>query len=319
MPEISIIVPLYNVEQYVNKCVDSILSQTFTDLEVILIDDGSPDSSGQIADDYAKHDSRVKVRHINNGGLSAARNAGIEIATGRYLGFVDGDDYIAPTMYEVLHQAITKADAQLAICGIYDVYPGHDPKQKPVFYRELNRDEATQMIFEGNIISVHAVNKLYARAIFSELRYPVGKYHEDSYVILDVLAGCQRVAVDSQQLYYYLHREGSINTERFSDKQFDFIKAWQQNELRLAGSSPKLQHVAHQRVCFANMLVLDKMIRGQALTSYPKEKNAIVHYLRSNIFFIIKDDIFTWQRKVAMVVLLVSVRLYGRVIGMYQG
>ncbi|NST07596.1 glycosyltransferase, partial [Enterococcus faecalis] len=122
MPKISIIVPVYNVEKYLEKCVRSILAQTFTDFELILVDDGSPDSSGAMCDQFAEQDQRVKVIHKENGGLSDARNAGIEIATGEYLGFVDSDDYIADDMYELLYTNIVKEDADLSICGIYDVY-----------------------------------------------------------------------------------------------------------------------------------------------------------------------------------------------------
>ncbi|HDV0860284.1 TPA: glycosyltransferase, partial [Enterococcus faecalis] len=126
MPKISIIVPVYNVEKYLEKCVRSILAQTFTDFELILVDDGSPDSSGAMCDQFAEQDQRVKVIHKENGGLSDARNAGIEIATGEYLGFVDSDDYIADDMYELLYTNIVKEDADLSICGIYDVYEGKE-------------------------------------------------------------------------------------------------------------------------------------------------------------------------------------------------
>ncbi|HEL7541574.1 TPA: glycosyltransferase, partial [Enterococcus faecalis] len=130
MPKISIIVPVYNVEKYLEKCVRSILAQTFTDFELILVDDGSPDSSGAMCDQFAEQDERVKVIHKENGGLSDARNAGIEIATGEYLGFVDSDDYIADDMYELLYTNIVKEDADLSICGIYDVYEGKEPVEK---------------------------------------------------------------------------------------------------------------------------------------------------------------------------------------------
>ncbi|WP_154064713.1 glycosyltransferase family 2 protein, partial [Enterococcus faecalis] len=134
MPKISIIVPVYNVEKYLEKCVRSILAQTFTDFELILVDDGSPDSSGAMCDQFAEQDQRVKVIHKENGGLSDARNAGIEIATGEYLGFVDSDDYIADDMYELLYTNIVKEDADLSICGIYDVYEGKEPVEKQQQY-----------------------------------------------------------------------------------------------------------------------------------------------------------------------------------------
>ncbi|EGO6689884.1 glycosyltransferase, partial [Enterococcus faecalis] len=163
MPKISIIVPVYNVEKYLEKCVRSILAQTFTDFELILVDDGSPDSSGAMCDQFAEQDQRVKVIHKENGGLSDARNAGIEIATGEYLGFVDSDDYIADDMYELLYTNIVKEDADLSICGIYDVYEGKEPVEKQQQYIVLDKVAAMKMILEAKVVSVHAVNKLYKK------------------------------------------------------------------------------------------------------------------------------------------------------------
>ncbi|MFR2551722.1 MAG: glycosyltransferase [Clostridioides difficile] len=146
MPKISIIVPVYNVEKYLEKCVRSILAQTFTDFELILVDDGSLDSSGAMCDQFAEQDQRVKVIHKENGGLSDARNAGIELATGEYLGFVDSDDYIADDMYELLYTNIVKEDADLSICGIYDVYEGKEPVEKQQQYIVLDKVAAMKMI-----------------------------------------------------------------------------------------------------------------------------------------------------------------------------
>ena len=245
MCEISIIVPVYKVEKYLKKCVDSILAQTFSDFELILVDDGSPDNSGRICDDYAKKDARVRVVHKQNGGLSSARNAGIEVAKGKYLGFVDSDDYIAEDMYELLYKAIIKEEADLSICGIYDVYEGKDPIIKPTIKKTVTAEEALLLILQGNIISVHAVNKLYKRELFSTIRYPEGKYHEDSFIIVDLLNQCHKVAIDSEQKYYYYHRLGSINTESFSEKQFEFIEAWENNEIKLKDRSQEIkkQHI----------------------------------------------------------------------------
>lgn len=308
MCEISIIVPVYKVEKYLRKCVDSILAQTFTDFEVILVDDGSPDNSGKICDEYAEKDSRVRVLHKANGGLSSARNAGIEIAKGKYLGFVDSDDYIAEDMYELLYNNILKENADMSICGIYDVYEGKEPIVKPTIEKVVSADEALLLILQGNIISVHAVNKLYKRELFSKVRYPEGKYHEDSFIIVDLLEQCQKVAIDSKQKYYYYHRLGSINTETFSEKQFEFIEAWEANEQKLKGKNQEIRTAAHQRVCFANFLVLDKIVAADAMDL--PEMKTIVKYLRSNFMFIMKNNIFTKSRKISMLLLLFSVHLY---------
>ncbi|MCC4122244.1 glycosyltransferase [Enterococcus faecalis] len=308
MPKISIIVPVYNVEKYLEKCVRSILAQTFTDFELILVDDGSPDSSGAMCDQFAEKDQRVKVIHKENGGLSDARNAGIELATGEYLGFVDSDDYIADDMYELLYTNIVKEDADLSICGIYDVYEGKEPIVKSLIQGTFSREEALLLILQGNIISVHAVNKLYKRKLFADLRYPKGKYHEDSFIIVDLLSECQKVSIDSTQKYYYYHRMGSINTETFSDKQFEFIEAWEKNELKLKGKGAVIEEAAHQRVCFANFLVLDKILISNA--SKEKETKQIVRYLRKNFIFIMKNKVFTKSRKLSMILLMFGLPFY---------
>ncbi|MDT2638331.1 glycosyltransferase family 2 protein [Enterococcus dongliensis] len=309
MCEISIIVPVYNVEKYLKKCVDSILNQTFKDFELILVDDGSPDSSGAICDQYAEKDSRVKVIHKKNGGLSDARNAGIEVAKGKYLGFIDSDDYIAEDMYELLHNNIVRENADLSICGIYDVYQERQAIKKERIKRTVTSLEAMVLIFEGNNISVHAVNKLYKRKVFSGIRYPMGKYHEDSFIIVEILDKCKTVVIDSIQKYYYVHRAESINTEKFSNRQFDFIEAWELNENKVLGRSRKLDIAAHQRVCFANFLVLDKIIKNNVSDEVTETKK-IISYLRRNYFFILKNHVFTTKRKISMTLLMFSLHLY---------
>ncbi|EGO8248310.1 glycosyltransferase, partial [Enterococcus faecalis] len=251
MPKISIIVPVYNVEKYLEKCVRSILAQTFTDFELILVDDGSPDSSGAMCDQFAEQDQRVKVIHKENGGLSDARNAGIEIATGEYLGFVDSDDYIADDMYELLYTNIVKEDADLSICGIYDVYEGKEPVEKQQQYIVLDKVAAMKMILEAKVVSVHAVNKLYKKEIFEDIRYPVGMITEDGAVILSILEHTEKIVIDTQQKYYYFHRANSISSNLFSKKDLDTINVWKENEKYILDQYPELSNVVHTRVCWA--------------------------------------------------------------------
>lgn len=316
MCEISIIVPVYKVEKYLEKCVDSILAQTFTDFELILVDDGSPDRSGAMCDEYAQKDSRVRVIHKENGGLSSARNAGIDVAKGRYLGFVDSDDYIAADMYELLYQEITQSQADLAICGIYDVYEGKPPKIKKKIHEVVSPEEALLLILQGNIISVHAYNKLYKKNLFDEIRYPIGKYHEDSFIIVDVLDKCNKVAINSSQKYYYFHREGSITTESFSEKQFEFIEAWEKNELKIKGRKNTLEMAAHQRVCFANFLVLDKIVKTGSFNI--DGTNEIISYLRRNFLFIMRNSIFTRGRKLSLCLLMLNKHLYSLPVKLHE-
>jgi hypothetical protein len=156
---------------------------------------------------------------------------------------------------------------------------------------------------------VHAYNKLYKKEIFESLRYPVGKYHEDSYIIVNVLDRCKKIAINTKQMYYYYHRDGSITGQKFSNKQLEYIDAWEKNELLVKGRSQKLDEAAHQRVCFANFLMLDKIIASKQDKVVPATQN-IVKYLKSNYLFIMKNSIFTKKRKVSMSLLMIGLNFY---------
>lgn len=309
MCEISIIVPVYKVEPYLRKCVDSILAQTFTDFEVILVDDGSPDNSGKICDEYASKDSRVRVIHKKNGGLSSARNAGIDVARGKYLGFVDSDDYIEKDMYELLYDNIVKEQADLSICGVYDLYANREPKILKTQYMVLSKIEAMKMILEAKVVSVQAWNKLYKKEIFDTIRYPEGVITEDAAVILPVLDKTEKVVIDTQQKYYYFHRENSITSSRFGEKDLDTINVWKENEIWIKERHPELSSVAHTRTCWAHFIVLDKIVISNRERNYKGTKE-ILNFLRSNYFFILKNQYFTRNRKIAATVLQLNVRFY---------
>ncbi len=229
MPEISIIVPVYKVENYLEKCINSILEQTFTDFELILVDDGSPDGSGQICDIYATIDRRVRVIHQENGGLSAARNAGLESATGRYIGFIDSDDYIHPKMYEKLYEALQKNKADLSICNYnyVDNYGNIDSEKQRkdhIVTEVLNREKAFEKIdplVEGYSFYVTAWNKLYKRELFKNIKFLKGHVHEDEYIVHHIFSRCSKIAVIEDPLYMYVQRDGSIMNSVGTQKSLD--------------------------------------------------------------------------------------------------
>ena len=187
---VSVIVPIYKVEPYLKKCVDSIRNQTYKNLEIILVDDGSPDECPKMCDDFAKEDNRIKVIHRKNGGLSAARNSGLEIATGKYIGFVDSDDYIHSKMYEILVGRLEEKSADLAVCRVQDVFEIGEEEALSTEEKveTMTNVEALKSIY-GNwgTDMVVAWNKLYKRELFEELRYNEGKVHEDEFMIHKVL------------------------------------------------------------------------------------------------------------------------------------
>lgn len=309
MPKISIIVPVYNVEKYLEKCVRSILAQTFTDFELILVDDGSPDGSGAMCDQFAEQDQRVKVIHKKNGGLSDARNAGIEIAQGEFLGFVDSDDYIEEDMYEMMYKNTIETNADIATCGVYDVYSNQKIQIKENFRKILTSEEALKVFFEGTVSNVNVTSKMFKRHLFEEIRFPVGKTIEDAFVIVDLSIKAKTIALDTTQKYYYFHREGSIMTESFSQKNFDMIEAYQRNLKLVKEHFPNLIEHAEVRLCWANFIVLDKIILSNQLGKVKEEKE-IVEYLRKHFSLIMKTPNLTKAWKLSMCVLLVSVHLY---------
>lgn len=211
---ISVVVPIYNVEHYLERCLDSIISQTYTNLEIILVDDGSTDRSGAIADAYAAKDSRVKVIHQKNGGLSIARNTGIEACRGEYLLFIDSDDYIAPNMCERLLSRLTEADADIAIGGFYRVDSHGTAEFAPPSQQINSKTDITQQYFKNKSAYLVIVwNKLYKTALFrfpTPLRFAPHMLEEDEIFSYRILYRASRIVTVDQPLYYYVQREGSI-------------------------------------------------------------------------------------------------------------
>lgn len=228
MPQISVIVPVYKVEPYLHRCVDSILGQTYTDFELILVDDGSPDNCPAICDEYAEKDSRVHVIHQENGGLSAARNAGIDWAfansDSEWLSFIDSDDYVHSEYLERLLNTAKEQCADLVFCTLTAFTEGDDGYKEIEFWGtpccaaktdvEILR-EATQMR-NGNISGHHVIacNKLYKKRVFSDIRYPYGQVHEDEAVAHRVLGTCEKVVGIAEPLYYYRQHPNSITKEQ---------------------------------------------------------------------------------------------------------
>lgn len=213
-PLISVIVPVYNVEKYLPKCLDSLLAQTWQELEIIVVDDGSPDNSWGIMQEYARRDSRVRPIRQKNGGLSAARNAGVEAARGEWIGFLDSDDYVAPEMYERLYRAAAEQGAQMAVCSFTYVTPDGKPipRTSPITKNEALSGIQMMERLAGpqNWYYITAWNRLYQKKLFDTVRFPVGKLHEDEYTAHLFYWQCERVAIVKEAMYYYVQQDGSI-------------------------------------------------------------------------------------------------------------
>ena len=227
-PLLSIIVPVYDVERYLPKCMDSILAQTFTDFELILVDDGSPDNCPALCDAAAAKDARIRVIHQKNGGLSAARNAGLDAARGAWIGFVDSDDYIAPEMYEALYHAVQSTGADLALCDYAEVDETGAPCQSMHIRLEKKDFTGRDLLKNATDSTIQpAWNKLYRRDVFAQLRYPEGKLNEDLFLIPEICLNTQKAVVVPRALYYYVQRGGSIMSGNKTLRHFDAAEAAQ--------------------------------------------------------------------------------------------
>ena len=225
---ISIIVPVYNVKDYLKTCIDSIVSQTYTNLEIILVDDGSTDGSGEILDAYKKNDERIIVIHKTNGGLSDARNFGIDRHTGEYLFFVDSDDYIHIDTIRLMYNVLKRTDSDIVECGIAHVYDKSNCHifEKPLShnYKVYDHDEAVERVINYKS-KIMAWNKLYKSSLFKEIRYPVGKINEDVYTTPYVIDKCDKYTYLDAVLYAYVQRDNSIMNRKFNKKRLDIIGA----------------------------------------------------------------------------------------------
>lgn len=223
MPAISVIVPVYKVEKYINKCIDSILEQTFIDFELLLVDDGSPDNCGAICDTYAQRDKRVKVIHKENGGLSDARNVALDVMQGEYVFFVDSDDWITNDALETMYSALRRTGAEVATGNIISVY--EDGKEKTLY-----SPTSVETILKGEellttLLRPNACNRLYKAEIFKNLRYPVERLYEDAFVYHKILAQIDSMVLTGKCSYFYLVRNGSIMNSKYNIKFTDIVDA----------------------------------------------------------------------------------------------
>ena len=238
MSLISVIVPVYKVEPYLERCVDSLLGQTFSDFDLVLVDDASPDSCGQICERYAAKDPRVFTVHRENGGLSAARNTGLDWvfshSDSAWIAFVDSDDWVREDYLEKLYQAAVGQQAELAICGVTNIYD-RDWDGPPMYETELPTETIDGLTALSRIDTAwHYIvvwNKLYKKTLFNSLRFPVGKFHEDEFLVHRVFHLCKRIAIINNPLYFYFHRNGSIMKTAVYPKRFDY---WEALEERLS-------------------------------------------------------------------------------------
>lgn len=253
-PLISVIVPVYKVEAYLDRCVQSIVDQTYRNLEIILVDDGSPDNCGAMCDAWAEKDSRIKVIHKENGGGARARNIGLEYASGQYIGFVDSDDFIAPEMYQYLYQLHRKTQCDIAECG-YSIVYGHDFPEDDATdtYTVLNTEAALKENIRDCICRQLVWNKLYRRETIGAIRMVEGKTIDDEFFTYRVLAQAKTVAVGSRKMYAYRQQDNSVMHQKYSLKWLGAVEARLERYLFLQDRFPALEADAGTNLLFTCM------------------------------------------------------------------
>ena len=280
---ISVIVPVYKVEPYLRRCVDSVLAQTFSDFDLILVDDGSPDNCGGICEEYARRDGRVHVIHQENGGLSAARNAGIDWAVAnsdsQWLAFVDSDDWVHPEFLLRLYTIVQETGCLLSACGFFCTGGEDFPALGVPEYRVLSADDYYCPEERGRDVLAIAWNKLYHKSLFDALRYPVGKLHEDEFTTYLAVYRAGKVGVTRDTLYAYYQNPGGIMLSQWTPKKLHILEA-EENQIAFAQENVNerlLKKAAKQYIYSAGMQI------GHARRWENPEKGRLLRTLRKKL------------------------------------
>lgn len=270
-PLISVIVPVYKVEAYLDRCIQSIVEQTYQNLEIILVDDGSPDRCPIMCDFWAKKDNRIKVMHKENGGLSDARNVGMASASGELIGFVDSDDWISPNMYQLLYEHMVETCSDISACGVEMVWEEENNVPARMLTKAkngiLSQKEAMQAIIEESWLKQPVWYKLYKASLIRDLTFPIGKYHEDVFWSYQAVARAERVCVFDTPLYFYLQRSNSIMGQAFSEKRLDALDAQRQRLFFLRQYYPDLVTIAEKNAWFFSRYLMQQAIKEHASES----------------------------------------------------
>lgn len=282
-PLITVIVPIYNVENYLKKCLNSIINQQYKKLEILLIDDGSTDLSGKIADEYAAKDNRIKVVHKENGGLSDARNYGLKIMTGEYVTFIDSDDYVTEDyvsfMFNLLKQ--TNFTAPLAICSLINVY-GNSGRQKDngnQTEKVLSGKKCIEMMCYHNLVDTCAYAKLGKKELYSNDFFPKGKLFEDIGSTYKLLLQCDKVACGFIGKYYYVIRPNSIVTAKFSNKKLDLLEMTDQMAQSVVAAHPDLKNAVLRRQVYARFSTLNQTLNTKNVKDTQLK---LIKYIKTN-------------------------------------
>ena len=316
MDKVSIIVPVYNVEDCLSYCVDSLRQQTYKNIEIILVDDGSTDSSGEICDQYAREDDRIKVLHIENGGLSNARNTGVKESSTDWIVFIDSDDYYDHRAIEYLVKLRDKYRVDLVATPVIEVrnYENSDllGDFREKYSGKLDRRTALEQMFYGNYVGTHSGGKLYKKEILLRFPYPNGMLYEDLSLAYEHIASCENIAVSALNLYKYYRRPGSIVNSKYSDRLLDFYKAMEWNRAYIERDYPndkEMRRALNVRYVFNGLHIIHAMLSSDMYAEVNKIRKEYIQYFKD----VILNSNVTRKNKVKYILFLVSAKLYNTI------
>ena len=303
-PLISVIIPIYKVEEYLQRCIDSVVNQTYKNLEIILVDDGSPDRCPQLCDEWAAIDSRIQVIHKSNEGLSSARNIGLDICNGEYICFIDSDDWVATDMVEVLLNQCKTFQVQMTVCGRYDVFDGKHTQfiaNTPCKNEIIDVRTAVSQMLLGQGIDSSSCGKLFHYSLWKNIRFPFGKLYEDIAILYKVVLQSNNVALVSRPLYYYYRHDQSITTAAFTKALLDYPD----NTRAMVQELKKTHQNLYECACWAHTKAIecvlsrlskaDKAIYKQYIVTFKQLSRELYSYRTiwwSSTVFSRKDVIF---------------------------
>ncbi len=314
-PLISVVVPVYNVAGFLEKCVNSILNQTLADFELILVNDGSTDEGGKLCDEFVLADSRVRVIHKENGGLSSARNAGIDNALGEYITFIDSDDYVKETYLEYLYGLIKEYGVKLSVCTHCVVFESGKVKSLENDFRGvMDFKECVKKMLYHNGVDTSSWAKLYHKSVFDNIRFPVGKLFEDIATTYLFMEKAGEIALGGKSQYYYIWRKNSIVNMQFNIKKVELVENTDIMAEYLTKRYPELSAAAVRRCVYARFSTFNQMIGVEGFIDIRQE---LVDYIKKHSYIVLRDKNTPLRDRVALILIKISPKIYTMFWGLF--
>ena len=310
---ISIIIPVYNVEKYLKQCLNSIINQTYNNLEIILIDDGSTDNSGNICDYYSKIDNRIYVIHKENEGQSIARNLGIKLAKGEYIGFLDSDDWIEEDMYSFLFENIEKHKADIISCSLFFEYQSKTivPRKENdniIIFDKNNKNNLVRNFLLHKIYDGAVWNKLYKRKLFNNIIFPINQYYEDNFIVFDLLNAAKKIILTNKVFYHYRQHDNST-TKSFSPKKYiDDMKAIKHNIKVIKKNYPEFIKLAEQEKLLCYFKWLDIIIFSNDYNI--KYISFFQKQIKKHFSLMLFANNINSKMKIALILMILNIKIY---------